>query len=72
DNICTVATGGALMPQPLPPQSPLGSLAIDHGAQYWYVGSQTSGSGVEVQYDTLQRYQDHGAVPSATIVSPVR
>jgi hypothetical protein len=31
-------TGGSLTPQPLPPQSPLGSLAIDHGAQYWYVG----------------------------------
>lgn len=67
DNICAI---NQTVPPSLPPQSPLSSTKIDHGSQAWFVGSVNSGSGVEVQSDTLQRYQDHGS--QLSIVSPTR
>jgi hypothetical protein len=67
DNICVI---NATAPPSLPPQSPLSSLKIDHVAQTWWVGSTTPALGVEVQSDTLQRYQDHGM--HLSIVSPAR
>ena len=70
DNICEINVTPPITPPALPPQSPLSSTKIDHGSQAWFVGSETSGSGVEVQSDTLQRYQDHGL--HLGIVSPTR
>jgi hypothetical protein len=69
DNICVIFPNGGVPPS-LPPQSPLSSVKIDHVAQTWWVGSTTPALGVEVQSDTLQRYQDHGL--HLSIVSPVR
>jgi hypothetical protein len=68
DTICAV--GPTLTPAPLTPQTPLSSEKIVHSAQSWFVGSVTSGTGVEVQTDTQQYYIDHGR--HLTIVSPVR
>jgi hypothetical protein len=71
DYICMDSTPGLLTPPSLPPQSPLSSVKMDHAMQAWYVGSATGGgSGVQVQSNTLQRYQDHGR--HLSIVSPVR
>jgi hypothetical protein len=56
-------------PPALIPQIPLSSTKIQHGTQYWFVGSTTSGSGIEVQSDTFQRFQDHGE--HLGIISPV-
>lgn len=68
DNICAI---NDVTPQSLPPQSPLGTTMIDHGSQAWFIGSTNSGSGVEVQSNILQRYQDHG-LHLPPITSPVR
>jgi hypothetical protein len=68
DNLCIIFPTGT--PHSLPPQSPLSTVKIDHGSQFWFVGSTTSGAGVEVQSDTLQRYQDHGL--HLNLVSPTR
>jgi hypothetical protein len=68
DQICAV--GPTANPPTRPPQSPLGSVGIDYGSQFYFVGSLSEGSGVQVQSDTLTRYQDHGAL--APITSPVR
>jgi hypothetical protein len=68
DNICMIFPGGT--PPSLPPQNPLSSVKIDHVAQTWWVGTTTPALGVEVQGDTLQRYQDHGL--HGSIISPVR
>ncbi len=68
DNICVIFPTGT--PPSLAPQSPLSGVKIDHTSQFWFVGSTTSAAGVEVQSDTLQRYQDHGI--HSSIVSPVR
>ncbi|MGH9511694.1 MAG: Ig-like domain-containing protein [Terriglobales bacterium] len=68
DEICVIASPGALTPSPLPPQN--GSVKIDHGQQAWFAGIETEAEGVEVQSDTLQRYQDHGR--HLSITSPVR
>ncbi len=67
DNICAWAQ---IIPLSLPPATPLGSVKIDHASQSFFVGSLTSASGVQIQSDILQRYQDHGLHTS--IVSPVR
>ena len=66
DNICAV--GSTVNPPTKPPQG--GHVGIDYGSQFWFVGSLSEASGVEVQGDTLTRYQDHGTITS--IVSPVR
>jgi hypothetical protein len=66
DNICAV--GPTATPPTKPPQS--GNVGIDYASQAWFIGTQTEGGGVEVQSDTLTRYQDHGTV--APITSPVR
>ncbi len=52
------------------PQKPLSSSTVDHSVQTWRVGSATVGQGVEVQYDTFQRYVDHGRHNG--VVSPVQ
>ena len=67
---CILAIGPSATPPTLPPQAPPGSVKIDHGSQAFFVGSETEAAGVEVQSDTLQRYQDHGR--HLIIVSPVR
>jgi hypothetical protein len=66
ENICAVGT--TLKPRTLPNQSPLGNVEIDYGSQFWFIGSLAEGSGIEVQGDTLSRYQDHGTITN--IVSP--
>ena len=68
DDICIIFPNGT--PPSLPPQNPLSSTKIDHGSQAWFVGSLTEAAGVEVQSNTIQRYQDHGR--HLSIVSPVR
>lgn len=69
DGVCIIFPDGT--PPSLSPQSPnLSSTEIDHASQFWFVGSLTEGSGIEVQSDVIQRYQDHGR-PLA-IVSPTR
>jgi hypothetical protein len=51
------------------PKNPLSTSTVDHSTQTWRVGSSAVGVGVEVQYDTLQRYVDHGRHNG--VVSPV-
>jgi hypothetical protein len=69
DVICVSVT--TFQPQPMQPASPLGTAAVSHRAQLWYVGTPTaSQNGVQVQSDTLQRYQDHGT--HTNVNSPVR
>jgi hypothetical protein len=69
DVICVAATNW--LPQPMQPASPLGTVMIDHRTQLWYVGtSKVSQSGIEVQSDSIQRFQDHGT--HTNIKSPVR
>jgi hypothetical protein len=58
---CTPAYSG--------PQTPRSASMVDHSNQTWRVGSSSVGSGVEVQYDTFQRYVDHGR--HNDVVSPV-
>lgn len=48
-----------LIPITKNPGTPLGTTKIDHWSQEFYIGSLTSGKGVKVQTDTIQRYQDH-------------
>ncbi len=69
DIICAVNTGSAT-PAPLIPQNPLKSEVVQQVPQSWFAGSQTPGSGVEVQTDTFERLIDHGA--HASVISPVR
>ncbi len=54
---------------PPKPPIPLGNSAVDHASQAWRIGSSTVGSGVRVQNNTHQRFQDHGR--HTNIVSPV-
>jgi hypothetical protein len=70
DTMCVVDPGLTLKPHVLIPQSPLTTVKIDHSAQSWYIGSVTPGSGLKVQTDTQQYYQDHAL--HLSIVSPVR
>ena len=67
DDMCAANQNNPLS---IDPQSPLLTVKVDHASQNWYVGSLDNGSGIEVQSDTFQRYQDHGRHNS--IVSPVR
>jgi hypothetical protein len=67
DNLCAINQNG---PVSLPPQNPLSTVKIDHTNQAWAIGSLSIGSGVLVQTDVTQRYQDHGL--HVSIVSPVR
>jgi len=55
-------------PTPSAPGSPLGTTAVYHWGQDWFIGSTNPGSGSRVQSDTLQKYIDHAA--HASIVSP--
>jgi len=48
------------IPAPMNPQAPLGTKAVQHWGQEWYIGSTTPGKGTKVQTNTLQKYQDHG------------
>ncbi len=67
-----VVQGQAVSPPPYPfptgPASPLGTTAVHHFTQSWFVGNTTPGSGAQVQTDTLQRYVDHAA--HLNVVSP--
>ena len=68
DHVCYIY---GVDPTSLPPQSPLLNTKVFHlTPQSWFVGSQTNGSGIEVQTDTLQYYTDHGR--HGDINSPVR
>jgi hypothetical protein len=67
DNICAI---NQTVPPSKAPQNPLTTVKIDHASQTWWAGSMTPAIGIEVQSDTLQRYQDHGL--HLSIVSPVR
>jgi hypothetical protein len=61
DNYC-FANQIAAKPPSLPPQNPLGSNLIWTTTQIYSVGSSSVGVGLEVQRQTLQRFQDHHAV----------
>jgi hypothetical protein len=70
-----IIQGQAVSPPPYPypeqppePPAPLGTTAVHHFAQSWFIGSETPGSGARVQTDTLQRYLDHAA--HLNVVSP--
>jgi hypothetical protein len=67
DNLCAV---NQITPPSLSPQSPLSTVKVTHASQGWFIGSSTPGSGVPVQNNTLQLYQDHGRHES--VLSPVR
>jgi hypothetical protein len=69
DQICIGNVNGLLTPAPEVPQAPLSSAQVDHRNQSWSVGSSTSGQGVSVQTDTLQRYLDHGR--HLSVMSPL-
>jgi hypothetical protein len=51
---------GVYYPSVQNPEAPLGDEKVDHWGQRWRVGSSTSGYGVQVKDDILQRYRDHG------------
>jgi hypothetical protein len=70
DDMCSVTAGYSLTPTTQIPQTPLGNVAIDHANQNWYVGSPTLGSGVQVQTNAFQRYQDHGRHTNVTSPTP--
>lgn len=57
DNIGGEASGRK--PAPQAPGSPLGTHKINHWDQEWRIGSTTPGTGVLVQTNVLQKYQDH-------------
>ena len=46
-------------PSATSPQTPLSATTVQHWEQGWNIGSTTSGLGVYVQDDTLQKYIDH-------------
>lgn len=71
DAICRT---GSPSPPPIyvAPPGALGTTLIDHANQLWFVGSATIGQGVQVQSDTIQRYQDHGAHTNVLSPVPVR
>jgi hypothetical protein len=72
DAICVAGAPGTGNPQPLQPQNPRSTVQVDQALQSWYIGGQSSGSGVEVQTDTILRFEDHGIHVSTSIKSPVR
>ncbi len=68
DRVCV--TGGG-MPQPTPPQNPLGNNRVDRIPQTWFAGDDTNPAnhtGCRVQTDDIQRFIDHGR--HINIVSP--
>jgi len=68
DDLCAI--GVVLNPPTFAPQPTLMTTKINHFPQHtWYVGSTTIGSGIQVQTDTLQYYEDHGVVEA--VISPV-
>ncbi len=56
DQICYTVPGA--FPALQPPATPPNMVLINHAVQTWTVGNKTGG--VNVQTETLQRYQDHG------------
>ncbi len=69
DDYC-LANQIAARPPSKPPQSPLTTAPVDSATQFYNLGSNVVGEGVNVQTQTLTRYQDHATVTS--VVSPVR
>ncbi len=55
-------------PTPQNPQTPLGSVKVEHWNGQWQIGSATIGSGRRVQTNVWQKYQDHAR--HTNIVSP--
>jgi hypothetical protein len=68
DEIAGPSIAGPPVPVPVPqaPQNPLGNTAVVHWSGAWFVGSTTNGSGVKVQTNTWQLYQDHGRHTNVT------
>jgi hypothetical protein len=66
DALCALNPNGT--PRSLPPGAQR-TIPVYHQTQTWFIGSQTVGSGVGVQTDTMQKYRDHGA--HNNIVSPM-
>jgi len=69
DALCV--TGPGLSPQPLVPQNPESSVAVDAFLQYWCGGASVQNFapacvGVQVQTDTFTRYMDHARPESIT------
>ena len=67
---CAMFTCPTCSPRTLPPQNPLLTSSVMDLLQTWYVGSETNGSGLPVQFDDLTYYQDHGR--HISVNSPVR
>jgi hypothetical protein len=65
---CLLVVGYSTPPTE-PPQSSLNQLVFDI-PQTWYIGSEMSGTGLPVQFDTINYYQNHGR--HVSITSPVR
>jgi len=69
-----IVQGQPVSPPPYPfptvPSTPLGTTAVHHFAQSWFVGSTTPGSGARVQTNTLKRYVDHAAHEGITSPAP--
>ena len=53
---------------PTPSCQGTSTTTVEHWGQEWWIGSLTTGSGVRVQTDTLQKYLDHAL--HLNIVSP--
>ena len=59
------------VPGPLQsPPIPLSTIKVIHGEQIWRVGSITTGRGVPVQKDRLQKFIDHGDALDVTTPIP--
>ncbi|MGH6837619.1 MAG: hypothetical protein ACREDT_02220 [Methylocella sp.] len=56
------------VPMPQPPQSPLGTAAVDSWSGTWGIGDGHPGKGVTVQTNDWMRFQDHAR--HTNIVSP--
>ncbi len=60
DNMCIVNGNPPFNPKPVVPGSPLSTQEVQYDNQGWYVGGQTTGTGIEVQSDVQLWYLDHG------------
>lgn len=66
DQVCEV------FPSAVPPTNPpgAGTALVFQQAQSWFIGSQTNGSGLKIQLDSIEFFQNHG--DHTLIISPLR
>ncbi|HEY4724353.1 MAG TPA: hypothetical protein VII92_21035, partial [Anaerolineae bacterium] len=75
DNYAASVSGGkppsTMTPQPNNPQTPLGRTLVGTFRHRWYVGTRTTGQGVNVSVHLGKLYADHGEYNNfASPVSP--